>query len=372
MNDLKIDPEFRDLIPPLSDEDFKQLEENILHDGIIQNPLNVWQGILIDGHHRYEIAQAHGLEFKTVEMHFADRDEAKIWIGKHQLGTRTMTPAMRVKIAMTIEPIIAAKAKEHSLANLKQNTDSDKCRSRKKEQLTLQEKRKNERQNATNYQVAQMAQVSDKTVERYKKIQEKASDDIKAKVDSGEISINAAYEGVKAGATTVEEIIEVKKQKVAFNTGNNERYTPADIIEDARKVLGTIDLDPASSELANETVKASKIYTAEDDGLAHEWAGNIWLNPPYSKDLLALFAEKLVSSTFNQAIVLVINSTETKWFSKLISKASAIVFPTGRVICPSPVGNDSSPLQGSAIIYFGNNPQMFLDVFEPRGWGACL
>jgi len=267
-----------------------------VHDGIIQDSLKIWQGTLVDGHNRYEIAQAHNLEFKTVEMQFDSRDEAKIWIIKNQFGTRTMTPAMRVKIALTIEPIIAAKAKERMLEgknqytsppdkclegispkviitnenNLSQNSPADKC-----PQGLLKTKNQTRRENKTNYQVAQIAQVSDKTVQRYKKIQEKASDDIKAKVDSGEISNNAAYEGVKAGATTVEEIIEVKKQKVAFNTGNNERYTPADIIEDARKVLGTIDLDPASSELANETVKASKIYTAEDDGLAHDWEGNI-------------------------------------------------------------------------------------------------
>lgn len=108
---------------------------------------------------------------------------------------------MRVKIALTIEPIIAAKAKEHSLANLKQNTECDKCRTPEVIQPTTTEKNKTKRKNKTTQKIAQIAQVSDKTVERYKKIQEKASDDIKAKVDSGEISINAAYEGVKAGAT---------------------------------------------------------------------------------------------------------------------------------------------------------------------------
>ena len=85
MVDLIIDSEFKDLIPPLSDEEFKQLEKNLLRDGI-REPLTVWQGILIDGHNRYEIAQAHGLEFKTVEMQFDSRDDVKLWIVKNQFG----------------------------------------------------------------------------------------------------------------------------------------------------------------------------------------------------------------------------------------------------------------------------------------------
>src|SRR2546430_17584816 len=64
---------------------------------------------------------------------------------------------------------------------------------------------------------------------------------------------------------------------------SNEWYTPSKYIETAREVLGSIDLDPASCELANRTVKADKYYTKEDDGLSKEWHGNVWLNPPYGK-----------------------------------------------------------------------------------------
>ena len=170
------------------------------------------------------------------------------------------------------------------------------------------------------------------------------------------------------------EIIKASKKDVPIlqNSGNNERYTPKEYIDAAREVLGTIDLDPASSVLANETVQAKKFFTAEDDGLAHEWFGNIWLNPPYSKDLLPRFAEKFAKSHFSQAIVLVHNATETRWFLNFISNASAVVFPIGRVDCKTPGENLNTPLQGSAIIYSGDNTERFLEVFSRFGWRARL
>ena len=72
-------------------------------------------------------------------------------------------------------------------------------------------------------------------------------------------------------------------------TGDFQRYTPAKEVEAAREVLGTIDLDPASNPQAQETVKAEKFFTEDDDGLSKEWDGNVWLNPPYHRALQACF-----------------------------------------------------------------------------------
>lgn len=60
----------------------------------------------------------------------------------------------------------------------------------------------------------------------------------------------------------------------------NEHYTPRAIVESARRVLGSIDLDPASCEEANRIVKATDYYDATEDGLSHTWAGRVFLNPP--------------------------------------------------------------------------------------------
>ena len=87
---MEIDNEFRNYIRPLSNEEFEKLEASILSEGI-RDPLVVWQGILLDGYHRYKIAQEHGLEFKTVEVELPDRDAAKEWILVNQLGRRNLT-----------------------------------------------------------------------------------------------------------------------------------------------------------------------------------------------------------------------------------------------------------------------------------------
>lgn len=90
---LTIDPEFASKIPPLREEELKQLEENILADGVVINPLIVWDGVIVDGHNRYRILQKHPeIQFTTYEKQFPDRYAAIAWICKNQLGRRNLTP----------------------------------------------------------------------------------------------------------------------------------------------------------------------------------------------------------------------------------------------------------------------------------------
>ena len=96
MINLKIDPEFQNQIPPLTDDEYKQLEENILKEGKLISPLIVWNNILVDGHNRYAILQKHPeIYFSTMPLPFESREEVLAWICKNQLGRRNLTPEQK-------------------------------------------------------------------------------------------------------------------------------------------------------------------------------------------------------------------------------------------------------------------------------------
>ena len=102
--------------------------------------------------------------------------------------------------------------------------------------------------------------------------------------------------------------------------------------------------------------------------LSHEWYGNVWLNPPYASELITKFVDKFISEAeskdINQGVILVNNATETEWFSKLAEVADAVCFPKGRVKFYAPDGKIGAPLQGQAILYFGENANYFVDTFR--------
>lgn len=111
---ITIDKEFESLIPPLSPEEFQQLEENCVKEGI-RDALITWNGILIDGHNRFKIAAKHGLLWNEKRMEFADRDEAIRWIILNQFGRRNLSAYDRSVLALKLKPIIAEKAKERMI-----------------------------------------------------------------------------------------------------------------------------------------------------------------------------------------------------------------------------------------------------------------
>jgi ParB-like chromosome segregation protein Spo0J len=88
---LNIDQEYKALIPPLSAEEFAQLESNILRDGCL-HPIVTWEETIIDGHNRYAICKKHDLPFKIIAMEFDDRDAAMDWMDTNQLGRRNLSP----------------------------------------------------------------------------------------------------------------------------------------------------------------------------------------------------------------------------------------------------------------------------------------
>lgn len=161
------------------------------------------------------------------------------------------------------------------------------------------------------------------------------------------------------------------REHVEHNSGDHEWFTPPDIIEAARSVLGEIDLDPATTPEANAVIRAADHYTAEDDGLTQSWKGRVWLNPPYASRLVGAFTAKLIehyaAGDVPVACLLVNNATETTWFQAAAAHASAICFPRGRLTFWYPGKRTVTPLQGQAILYLGSDPETFAFNFAQFG-----
>jgi phage N-6-adenine-methyltransferase len=164
-----------------------------------------------------------------------------------------------------------------------------------------------------------------------------------------------------------------KTPHVSYNTGETRWYTPRRYIDMAVAVMGGIDCDPASSDKANETVRASTYYTIEDDGLTKPWHGRVWMNPPYSHPAIDRFCEaaagKYMSGEISEAIVLVNNATDTEWFQGLARASSALCFLNGRICFINHEGapGQSSPIQGQALLYLGKRADEFAEVFANEG-----
>jgi hypothetical protein len=159
---------------------------------------------------------------------------------------------------------------------------------------------------------------------------------------------------------------------VSNASGDNEWYTPSRYIEAARKTMGGIDCDPASSDAANRTVKATTWHTAEANGLMQPWGARVWMNPPYAQPAIADFCAELAkrfdTHEIEQACVLVNNATETDWCQRLLLRASAICLIRGRVRFLNPDGEPTgAPLQGQIVIYLGREAASFAGAFNDSG-----
>ena len=149
---------------------------------------------------------------------------------------------------------------------------------------------------------------------------------------------------------------------------SNQWYTPAEYIAGARAVMGGIDVDPASNDEANEIVKATTYYTAENDGLVREWPGRVWLNPPWGgqqAQFIAKLLEQFTVGTVTEAVVLVnAHATETDWFAPLWDHL--LCFTDHRINFYG--GNGVGSTHGSVFIYLGPNDDGFIREFAKWGY----
>ena len=190
---MEILQELESLIPPLSNEEFKQLERNILEEGI-REPLITWNGILIDGHNRYRIAQEHDMNYETLEKEFDNINRVKEWMIHNQFGRRNLSNYQRSVLALQLEDVFKEKAKENQAIQFK-GSSLIQISEEVKPIVSIKE-------------VAKIANVSHDTIAKVKKIEANATPEVKAKLNTGQMSINEAYKEIK------KEEIEVKRKEI--------------------------------------------------------------------------------------------------------------------------------------------------------------
>lgn len=247
---INIDEEFKNLIQPLTDDEFKGLEKSILKEGC-RDKLVLWGNTLIDGHNRYEICKKHNIRFDTVQKDFASRDDVMLWMIDTQFSRRNLDAPDRILLAQKKAPILERLArKSHYEAVAKSNSERTK-------QKTIVVQMDNDEKLAINQptispvskpepkeppkpihvreEVAKIAGVSSGTVARFEQVQKKKPEMIEA-IRKGEVSINQAYNAVKAEEKK-ETILKAERKiaeqakdefKPVLHIGDGTKYTPAE------------------------------------------------------------------------------------------------------------------------------------------------
>lgn len=214
---IRINNEFKQLIPPLTAEEYAGLEKSILEEGC-RDALVLWGNVLIDGHNRYEICTKHGIPFETVKKEFDSRDDAMLWMLNNQLARRNLNDFQHAEIVHKCEDAVKAKAKAISLSNLKQNSEVEKFPPR------AESKARDE--------LGKMAGISGKTYEHAVEVIEKAPEPVVQATRSNDLSINMAHKVTKLEPEKQQEIAE-RIQNIQNEP--EETKTPKAIVQEVLK-----------------------------------------------------------------------------------------------------------------------------------------
>ena len=220
---LEIKEEFKKLIPPLTSEEFNQLEQNCLAEGI-REAILTWNGFIIDGHNRYEIATKWNLDFQTKSKHFKDELDAKIWMVNNQFGRRNLQDFVKGELMKALEELEKQKGKEKQLQTLKKGIETP----------VLSIIDKTETHNTRNIVAEKLGWSTGKKAQ-FDVIVKKAPEEVKEKLRTGEVSINQVYQEIKKEEKKIERDKKIEEVKAKIEEENL-------IIED--KKYHVIAIDP--------------------------------------------------------------------------------------------------------------------------------
>lgn len=290
--ELKIKEEFKKLIPPLTAEEFKQLETNCIDEGI-RDAIVTWHGFIIDGHNRYKIATDWQLTFKTIEKNFDSEEAVKEWMIINQFGRRNLSNYQRTLLALELEEIFEKKAKQNQGKRtdilVKSPKSLDLFQEEQPEKKPIEIKPIDTRK-----ELSKIAGVGEQTISRVKVIEQKAAPEIKEKLSTGEISINQAYKDIKKEEKKEERINEIKQQIEAIELGKLPEleglfdiisFDPPWPYEGESKEITTYD--PNGRRVANpypemniEEIKNIKV-PCSDNSIVFLWTTHKFLNEAF-------------------------------------------------------------------------------------------
>jgi len=364
------------LFPMMDAEALQALAADIREHGQ-REPVILFNGAVLDGRNRLRACELAG-----VEPQFVTRDDVEsptTFVLSLNLHRRHLTPVQCAALAFKVSGAFAAEAEERARVGNAKGGSAERKSSTDSVLDFIAPKQDSGARALT--QAAKAVGAGREATERMAAVYRDAPE-VFAAVESGAITTVTDAKAVAAlpeeqrtevlQRVEAGETVKAALPHVAHNSGQNEWYTPGPWVEAARATMGGIDCDPASSAIANERVRATAIWTAEDDGRERVWGERVWMNPPYAQPLVADFCEALAvrfeRGEVKQACVLVNNGTETAWFHRLLSVASAVCFPRTRVRFLAPSGEPSgSPLQGQACVYLGSNRAAFTKHFSAFG-----
>ena len=224
---MQIKEEFKKLIPALSVEEFKQLEQNCLAEGI-REKIITWNGFIIDGHNRFEIATRWNLEYESESKRFKDENEVKEWMIHNQFGRRNLSNYQRSVLALELESVFSERAKENLKASGENFGKGTQISANPIEIKPIE----------TRKELAKVANVSHDTIAKVKVIEAKATPEVKAQLSTGEVSINQVYQEIKKEEKKVnfeQKKAEFQKEIKIINTNQNI------ILGDSIEVLQTLE-----------------------------------------------------------------------------------------------------------------------------------
>lgn len=164
-------------------------------------------------------------------------------------------------------------------------------------------------------------------------------------------------------------------QLVNQTSGQTDFWTPQPIIEAARRTMGAIDLDPASSAAANERVRATVFFSEVENGLMRDWGvpsspSRVWLNHPFSRVANPAWINRLVnqysSRAIEQACCITFASTSEKWFKPLLYYPQCFLVPRTDYLLPDGT-KMRGVTKGSVVTYLGANIDGFAHEFKSLG-----